>query len=67
MDLAFFGANIVTPFRVVKKGVITTKKERIYHVGPENQFDYSKTEKIIDVSDKYIVPGFIDLLVHGGK
>ena len=66
MDLAFFGANIVTPFRVVKKGVITTKKERIYHVGPENQFDYSKTEKIIDVSDKYIVPGFIDLLVHGG-
>ncbi len=66
MDLAFIGANIVTPFRVVKKGVITTKKERIYHVGPENQFDYSKTEKIIDVSDKFIVPGFIDLLVHGG-
>ena len=66
MDLAFIGANIVTPFRVVKKGVITTKKERIYHVGPENQFDYSKTEKIIDVSGKYIVPGFIDLLVHGG-
>jgi N-acetylglucosamine-6-phosphate deacetylase len=66
MDLAFIGANIVTPFRVVKKGVITTKKERIYHVGPEKQFDYSNTEKIIDVSDKYIVPGFIDLLVHGG-
>lgn len=66
MELAFIGANIVTPFRVVKNGVITTKKERIYHVGPKNQFDYSDIEKKIDVNDKFIVPGFIDLLVHGG-
>lgn len=66
MELAFIGANIVTPFRIVKKGVLTTKNERIYHVGPENKFDYSNSSKIIDVTDKYIVPGFIDLLVHGG-
>lgn len=64
--LAFVGAEIVTPFRVVKKGVITTKKGRIYHVGPEKDVDLSTYDKVYDVSGKYIFPGFIDLLVHGG-
>ncbi|MCB0731858.1 MAG: N-acetylglucosamine-6-phosphate deacetylase [Ignavibacteriae bacterium] len=66
LDLAFVGADIVTPFRIVKKGVLTTKKERIYHVGPESKNDYSGAQKIFELKDKYIVPGFIDLLVHGG-
>lgn len=66
MDLAFTGANIITPFRIVKNGILTTKKGKIYHVGPENKFNFLPTTKVFDVSDKYIVPGFIDLLVHGG-
>ncbi len=37
MDLAFIGANIVTPSRVVKNGTLTTKKNRIYHVGPDDK------------------------------
>jgi N-acetylglucosamine-6-phosphate deacetylase len=66
MELAFVGANIVTPFRVVKNGVLTTKKGKIYHVGPDYKYDQSDSVKVYDVKDKYIVPGFIDLLVHGG-
>jgi N-acetylglucosamine-6-phosphate deacetylase len=65
-ELAFIGANIITPFRIVKNGLLTTKKERIYHVGPELEHDFSENVKKIDVSGKYIMPGFIDLLVHGG-
>lgn len=66
MELAFIGADIITPFRIVKNGTLSTKKGKIYHVGP--QYDYDKTDTLneIDVSGKYIVPGFIDLLVHGG-
>ncbi len=66
MELAFVGADIVTPFRVVKNGTLTTQKGKVYHVGPDYKFDKSDTVKKYDVSGKYIFPGFIDLLVHGG-
>jgi len=66
MKLAFIGADIITPFRVVKKGVLTTKKKRIYHVGPESKTALEDVSDIYDVEGKYIFPGFIDLLVHGG-
>ncbi len=66
MELAFIGADIVTPFRVVKKGIVTTKKGKIYHVGPEDIIHLPSDIKVYDVKDKYIFPGFIDLLVHGG-
>jgi len=66
MELAFVGADIITPFRIVKQGLITTKKGKIYHVGPEKQFTPHKDLKVFNVQGKYIFPGFIDLLVHGG-
>jgi len=66
MELAFIGADIITPFRIVKNGVLTTKKEKIYHVGPENKISLTDSIKTYNLKDKYIVPGFIDLLVHGG-
>lgn len=66
MELAFIGADIITPFRIVKNGVLTTKKEKIYHVGPENKVSLSDSIKKYNLKNKYIVPGFIDLLVHGG-
>ncbi|MCW8849573.1 MAG: hypothetical protein OQJ81_06290, partial [Melioribacteraceae bacterium] len=66
MSLAFIGADIVTPFRVMKNGVLTTKKERVYYVGPEIDGHIDKSATVYDVKGKYIFPGFIDLLVHGG-
>ena len=66
MKLAFMGADIITPFRVVKNGILTTKKNRIYHVGSEGKHFLENMEKTFDVKGKYIFPGFIDLLVHGG-
>ncbi|MCB9220023.1 MAG: N-acetylglucosamine-6-phosphate deacetylase [Ignavibacteriales bacterium] len=66
MELAFIGADIITPFRSIKKGIITTKRGKFYHVGPESKMDISSDHIIFDVSNKYIFPGFIDLLVHGG-
>ncbi|MBK8946526.1 MAG: N-acetylglucosamine-6-phosphate deacetylase [Ignavibacteriae bacterium] len=66
MELAFIGGDIVTPFRILKKGIITTKEGKFYHVGPEDKITLPKEIKIFDVSNKYMFPGFIDLLVHGG-
>ncbi len=66
MELVFIGADIITPFRVVKKGILTTKKKKIYHVGPDDKYCIPQSAKVYNVKDKYIFPGFVDLLVHGG-
>ena len=66
MELAFIGGDIISPFRVLKKGIITTKDGKFYHVGPHDKIEIPDNVKIIDVTGKYIFPGFIDLLVHGG-
>ncbi|MCP5062714.1 MAG: hypothetical protein GY936_09645, partial [Ignavibacteriae bacterium] len=66
MELAFIGADIVTPFRIVKNGLVVTINDQIYHVGPADDMDTSRERDVYDVTGKYIMPGFIDLLVHGG-
>ncbi len=66
MDYAFIGAKIITPFKIVKNGILTTKGNKIYQIGTEDNIKLSSKVKIIDVKGKYITPGFIDLLVHGG-
>lgn len=66
MKLAFVGANIVTPFRVVKNGLLTTKKGKIYNIGTESELSFTDYDEVYDVTGKHIFPGFIDLLVHGG-
>jgi len=66
MEIAFIGADIITPFRIVKKGILTTKKGKIYHVGPDGNHDIPESTEVFNVEGKYIFPGFIDLLVHGG-
>ena len=66
MELAFVGADIVTPFRIVKNGILTTRKDKIYHVGIKSEHSIPESAKVFHVKNKYIFPGFIDLLVHGG-
>ncbi len=66
MDYAFTGAKIITPFKIVKNGILTTKGNKIYQIGTKDNIKLSSKIKIVDVKGKYITPGFIDLLVHGG-
>lgn len=66
MKLAFIGADIITPFRIVKSGVLITRGDKIYQVGPENMVGMDSDAQVFNLNDKLIVPGFIDLLVHGG-
>ncbi len=66
MDYAFTGAKIITPFKIVKNGILTTKGNKVYQIGTKDNIKLSPKIKIVDVKGKYITPGFIDLLVHGG-
>ena len=58
-------ATVVTPDRVIEKGVIDIENGRIKQV--REQSDSTPEDRnALDLSGKYIFPGFIDLHVHGG-
>ncbi|MFZ0456337.1 MAG: N-acetylglucosamine-6-phosphate deacetylase [Ignavibacteriaceae bacterium] len=66
MKLALSGGNIVTPFRIIKNGTLLIEDGKISELGKSIDKSILKNYKIIDVSEKIICPGFVDLLVHGG-
>lgn len=66
MSYALVGGKIVTPFRIVKNGAIVFEDEVIHELGKSNDVKIPDNCEVIDISGHTIVPGFVDLLVHGG-
>ncbi|WP_199825696.1 N-acetylglucosamine-6-phosphate deacetylase [Streptomyces sp. NRRL B-1140] len=53
------GATVVLPTGAVENGQVTVDGTRITRSAPENA-------QVIDVTDHYVIPGFVDLHNHGG-
>ncbi|MFI2633957.1 N-acetylglucosamine-6-phosphate deacetylase [Streptomyces collinus] len=53
------GATVVLPTGTVENGQVAVDGTRITRVTPENA-------QVIDVTDHYVIPGFVDLHNHGG-
>ncbi|MGI5369149.1 N-acetylglucosamine-6-phosphate deacetylase [Streptomyces iakyrus] len=53
------GATVVLPTGTVENGQVAIDGTRITRVTPENA-------QVIDVTDHYVIPGFVDLHNHGG-
>ncbi|MFE6092199.1 N-acetylglucosamine-6-phosphate deacetylase [Streptomyces massasporeus] len=53
------GATVVLPTGSVENGQVTIEGTRITRSAPENA-------QVIDVTDHYVIPGFVDLHNHGG-
>ena len=66
MSIALVGGKIVTPFRIIENSVLTTKEDKIFEIGYADDLNISDNSEVIDIKDHYLVPGFVDLLVHGG-
>ena len=66
MSIALVGGKIVTPFRIIENSVLTTKEDKIFEIGYADDLNISDNSEAIDIKDHYLVPGFVDLLVHGG-
>ena len=56
------GADLVLPDRVVGGGTLIVEGDRIVAVGPASD---SGADVDFDLRDRYVVPGFIDVHVHG--
>jgi len=58
--------NIVTPKKVFKNGFIKIKGNRIKEIGAKLDLK-NHNEKVLNFDDQYVLPGFIDIHIHGAK
>jgi len=59
------GNKIITPFKVIKNGIVLVNDGVIEYVGEEEKGDLVSYDNVY--KGKYIVPGFIDIHCHGGN
>jgi len=57
--LVLSGADVVLPTGTVKNGQVVIEGTRITRTAPENA-------QVIDVTNHWLVPGFVDIHNHGG-
>src|SRR2546428_10676831 len=62
--IVFAGAALVRPDRILSAGSLLVDDGRIVAIDPRPHVEPAGAE-IIDVRDCYIVPGFVDVHVHG--
>ncbi len=62
--IKIFNGIVLTPFRMIKNGIVIIENKKIVYVGDEN-VDISECVEI-DAQGNYISPGFIDIHTHGG-
>jgi len=60
------GGTIITPFQLLKDEVIFTQKGKIISIENKEDIIVPVGAEVIDARDKFVVPGFIDMHVHGG-
>jgi N-acetylglucosamine-6-phosphate deacetylase len=58
------GARVVTPRRILNPGWIEIDRERITYAGAGQP--PGRSSDVVDLSGSWLLPGFIDLHVHGG-
>ncbi len=63
----FKNAQIYTPHRRIENGGLLLEAGRIVEVGPDDEAGpESRAEAVLDMGGNIVIPGFIDVHVHGG-
>lgn len=60
-----YRGNVVETTRVVEQGIVVTQGESILYVGEESGYTFLGDEQMHDYSGRWIIPGMIDIHVHG--
>lgn len=64
-NYALIGATIITPYMEIEEGVLIVSGNKIQAVGRKENIPVPEDMDRIDVSDMTLLPGFIDLHIHG--
>jgi N-acetylglucosamine-6-phosphate deacetylase len=62
----FLNAQAVLPEATLPQATVVCEDGRIQQVGPSNRVRIPRTATRIDVDGRLLVPGYIDIHVHGG-
>jgi N-acetylglucosamine-6-phosphate deacetylase len=62
---AILAGTIYTPTEEIRAGVILIEGHRISKVGTREQVKIPPNTPVVDVQDRILAPGFIDLHIHG--
>lgn len=62
---AIMAGTIYTPLEEIQNGVILIEGHRIRKVGPRDKVKVPPGAAVVDNQDRIIVPGFIDMHIHG--
>lgn len=62
---AILAGTIYTPTEEIENGVILIEGHRIAKVGPREHIKIPAGATVIDNQDRIVVPGFIDMHIHG--
>lgn len=66
-SLLIRNAQLITPFRLIKRGEVFIEQGRIAFVGAFGEGNPPLgTSRLIDAQGLYVSPGFVDIHVHGG-
>jgi N-acetylglucosamine-6-phosphate deacetylase len=63
--LAITGGAVVTPNKIIENGVALCEDGRIKAVGSSNEIEPEPGSRIIDATERVVMPGFIDTHFHG--
>ena len=63
---AIINGTIITPFEILEDKVVISEGPIIASIENGNFKKFGIDVEIIDAGGSYIIPGFIDLHVHGG-
>ncbi len=64
--IAFTAKSLLTPLERIPHPLVLVEGGMIHSVAPRDHKEVPSATKVIDLGDAVIVPGFIDIHIHGG-
>jgi N-acetylglucosamine-6-phosphate deacetylase len=66
MDLAILAKELYTPLERIERPVLLVEDDVIASIHQQSERDVPKSRRVLDLEDAILVPGFIDMHIHGG-
>jgi len=65
MVLALTAAQIITPLELIEDGIVLIEDRAIRAVGPRREMAVPPGARTVELGDKILAPGFVDVHIHG--